>query len=232
MIVIVDYGIGNIRSLIKAFEKIKVDATASSDHRVIAKADRLVLPGVGHFGAAMDELRRRRLPDLLTEKVMGEGVPVLGVCLGMQLMTRRSEEGAAEGLGWIDAETRRFRFDPADHRLKSYNMGWLELDVRRNGSLFCDIGRKWRFYFVHGYHVVLNDPADLAAQADYGGPFTAALTRGRVSGVQFHPEKSHQFGFRLLRNFASSSSAASAASDVDGAAPTRGEGEGAWAASA
>lgn len=202
MIVIVDYGVGNIASLLKAFGKIGVAAAASGDIDAIMRADKLVLPGVGNFGAAMDELRRRGLAAPLTRKVLDEGAPVLGVCLGMQLLTRRSEEGEGPGLGWINAETRRLRPSAVFPDLKVPNMGWRTLDVVRPGGLLADIGKPWRFYFAHSYHVAPEDPSIALAFAQHGEPFVAAVGCGNIMGVQFHPEKSHQYGFRLLRAFA------------------------------
>lgn len=201
MIVIVDYGIGNLRSLAKVFDRLRLPASVSCSAGDIAGASGLVLPGVGHFGAAMDELRKRDLIGPLTEAVAGHGTPILGVCLGMQLLFHGSEEGDAEGLGWISGAVRRL-VPPDDGGLKVPNMGWRSLIFRQPDPLFPDIGRAWRAYFVHGYHVT--DVADdhVVATIDYGGPVVAAVRSRHLMGVQFHPEKSHAFGRALLGAFA------------------------------
>jgi glutamine amidotransferase len=183
-------------------KRVGAEVITSGDPEVVAGADRLVLPGVGSFDAGMDRLRETGLLPLLRRRVLDEGTAILGLCLGMQLLARRSEEGAGEGLGWVDAEVVRFRFDEGRERLKVPHMGWNRLRVRAAHPLFAGMGEETRFYFAHSYHLRLADDSLALADAEYGYPFVAAVARENVAGVQFHPEKSHGFGLRLFRNFA------------------------------
>ena len=204
MIVIVDYGIGNLGSIANMFKKVGAAATISSDVTVIGDAEKIVLPGVGSFDRAMRELNASGLIPTLDAKVHA-GTPLLGVCLGMQLLARGSEEGALPGLGWIDASVVHFRppgSNGARTGLKVPHMGWNVLEPAREHPLLADLGEEPRFYFVHSYHFVPDDPSTALGLVDYGGPFVAAIARDNILGVQFHPEKSHRFGMQLLRNFA------------------------------
>jgi glutamine amidotransferase len=201
MIVIVDYGMGNLGSMANMLRKVGANAAVSSDAEVIARAERLVIPGVGAFDAGMRALAERGLEPVLRERVAA-GTPTLGVCLGMQLFARGSEEGRLPGLGWIDAHARRFRPDAAVPPLKVPHMGWNGVRPLREHPLFAGMPEEMRFYFVHSYHVVCDDAESALAHAEYGGDFVAAVARDNVVGVQFHPEKSHRFGMQLLRNFA------------------------------
>lgn len=201
MITIVDYGMGNIGSLLKMFARLRVATRVATTPADIAAADKLILPGVGHFAAAMTELRNRDLLGALGEVALQARRPVLGVCLGMQLMSRFSEEGDAEGLGWVPADTVRFRLDP-ELGLRIPNMGWRSVVPTGPSPLFAGMGAGARFYFVHSYHMVCDDPADAAATARYGIDYVCAVRRGNIFGVQFHPEKSHKYGLALLSAFA------------------------------
>ncbi len=205
MLVIVDYGVGNLGSILNMLKKIGVKAAVSSRGAEIAAADKLILPGVGAFDSGMAALDRSGLIPLLSKKVMQEKIPVLGICLGMQLLTRRSAEGKLPGLGWIDGETVKFSF-PNQRELKIPHMGWNGVSVRREDPLFCNMPDDPRFYFVHSYHVVCKDARDVAATTQYGYDFTSAVAKGNMYGVQFHPEKSHKFGMKLLENFVTSES--------------------------
>jgi len=203
MTIVVDYGMGNVGSILNMFRRIGCDAAASSDAQRIASADRLVLPGVGAFDHAMRRLRSLGLVDPLCQKALVERVPVLGICLGLQLFTRRSEEGDAPGLGWIAAETKRFAFPLGLPRLQVPHMGWNFVRPRQGDTLFAGTTVPYpRFYFVHSYHVVCECCDDISAWCTYGYDFACAVHRGNIMGVQFHPEKSHRFGLELLRNFA------------------------------
>jgi imidazole glycerol-phosphate synthase subunit HisH len=201
MITIVDYGVGNLRSFVNILERRGAVARISADPADIAQAEKLILPGVGHFGAAMAELRRRGLVDALNRRVLHDRVPVLGVCLGMQLFARRSEEGDAEGLGWIDATVERLRNDGRPS-LKIPNMGWRTLDVVRPNPLLPPADRPWRFYFLHSYYMRCARWEDVTAGITYGESVTAAVAVDNIFGTQFHPEKSHGYGSRLLGEFA------------------------------
>lgn len=202
MIVIVDYGMGNHGSIVNMFRKINIETTVSADAAIIDSAEKLVLPGVGAFDAGMQHLRERGLIPVLTRRAITEKVPVLGICLGTQLMTRRSEEGREPGLGWLAADTVRFRFNGESAALKIPHMGWSRAAAAKPSALVGGLEPEARFYFVHSYHLVCDDPGDVLLTADYGHAFPAAVEHGNLFGVQFHPEKSHKLGMQLLRNFA------------------------------
>jgi len=202
MIVIVDYGMGNLGSILNMLKKVGAPAAKiSSETKDIEQADKLILPGVGAFDTGMKRLRETRLIGLLNEKVLKARTPILGICLGMQLLTKISEEGELPGLGWIDAETVRFRFDPKQSRLKIPHMGWNTINIQREGTLFKDMYAEPRFYFVHSFHVVAHNPEDVLATTEYGYDFVSAIQHGHIMAAQFHPEKSHKFGMKLYKNF-------------------------------
>jgi glutamine amidotransferase len=200
MIVIVDHGMGNLGSVANMLRKIGAASLRSADPDVVANADQIVLAGIGAFDGAAGRLAELGLIDALHTAVLARRVPTLGVCLGMQLMARSSEEGAQAGLGWLDADVRRFTFPP-EHRLPVPHMGWQEISPTRASPLFPDGSGEQRFYFSHAYHLVCNDPGDVAATATYGYEFAAAVHRGNILGTQFHPEKSHVFGLEVYRRF-------------------------------
>lgn len=200
MIVIIDYGIGNLASVLNMFKKIGVsDVCISGQTDVIEKADKLLLPGVGAFDAGMNHLEQSNLIPVLNKKVLEEKVPLLGICLGMQLLTKRSEEGKKEGLGYIDGETLRFNLDPA-LKLKVPHMGWNYVQVKRPNPLI-DTERRNRFYFVHSYYVKCFDETQSLATCHYGQDFTCMVNKDNIFGAQFHPEKSLKFGMNILENF-------------------------------
>ena len=202
MIAIVDYGMGNLGSIHNMLNRLGAPSVITSDPCKIVSADKLILPGVGAFDQAMESLDRSGLLPVLNESVLDRKVPILGICLGMQLFSLRSEEGRLAGLGWIDAETVRFAFDRESVGLKVPHMGWNTIEVRLPGPLLDDRFEDSRFYFVHSYHVRCADEANVLATSRYGISFHAAVTKGNIIGTQFHPEKSHKFGLRLLKNFA------------------------------
>ena len=202
MIVIVDYGVGNVGSIINMLKKAGVKAIASSDPKVLEQAEKLILPGIGAFDAGMNKLNERGLVPLLNYLALEKKVPFLGLCLGLQLMTKKSEEGRTPGLGWLDAETVRFKFETEQSQLKVPHMGWNTIKIRRAHSIFKDLELDSRFYFVHSYFVKSNDPEEVLAETDYGGGFDSILGKDNILGAQFHPEKSHKFGLRFLKNFA------------------------------
>ncbi len=199
-VAVIDYGMGNIGSICKMLRLVGAEPLVSSDPQQLQATDKLVLPGVGHFDRAMSNLHAAGLVDALQDLVQTRRMPILGICLGMQLMCASSEEGTQPGLGFLDARVRRFDF-PADRRLKVPHMGWRELEVMRPSELTAGLEDTPRFYFVHSYFVDCANDTDVLARANYGHPFVAAFERGNVRGVQFHPEKSHKFGIRLFRNF-------------------------------
>jgi glutamine amidotransferase len=201
MIVIIDYGMGNLGSILNMLKKIGAPASVSADAREIANADKLILPGVGAFDTGMKRLNELNLIDLLNDKVRVRKTPTLGVCLGMQLLMQKSEEGLLPGLGWIDGETVRFRFDPQETHLKIPHMGWNTISIKRQGVPFRDMPPDARFYFVHSYHVTCEHEEDVLTTTEYGYEFVSGLQRENIMGAQFHPEKSHKFGMKLLKNF-------------------------------
>jgi len=199
VITIVDYGVGNIASLVNMFEHVGAETRLSAEPEAIARAPRLLLPGVGSFAHAMGVLRARGL-DTALRAAAGNGAALLGVCLGMQLLARHSEEGDAEGLGLIAADVRRIV--PTTDGVKVPNMGWREVTPAGDNWLLPRGDETERFYFAHSYHMVCDDTADVAGTVDYDGVKTVAVAHGNVFGAQFHPEKSHRFGMRLLSDFA------------------------------
>lgn len=202
MITVIDYGVGNIGALLNMFDYLGLEAHATGDAREVAQAERLVLPGIGAFDKAMSTLRSRHLIEPLNDAVLRRQVPVLGVCLGMQLLARRSDEGSEAGLGWIDADVRRIVV-PAGSGLKVPHIGWMQTRPTRRSSLFDLDQAPERFYFDHGYHMVCDRPEDVTAVIDYGQELCCSVEKNHIAGVQFHPEKSHRFGMRLLKEFAS-----------------------------
>lgn len=198
-VAIVDYGMGNLHSVNRKLDRIGVHPRVTSDPNEVLRADKLLLPGVGHFGKAMEHLVRMGLAPALHEAVLVRRTPILGICLGMQLFASQSEEGGAEGLGWIDADVVRFAID--DRRLKVPHMGWNSLRMARPNPLLEGVTEQTEFYFVHAYHLVCRDVGDVICETEYGYSFTSVVHRDNVYGVQFHPEKSHDAGEVLLRNF-------------------------------
>jgi imidazole glycerol-phosphate synthase subunit HisH len=201
MIVVVDYGMCNVGSITNMLRKVGAQPVASADPAVIAKATKLVLPGVGAFANGMRRLEEAGLVELLNRKVLEEKTPILGLCLGMQLFTLRSEEGSAAGLGWIDADTVKFSFPAGQEAPRVPHMGWNAVQITRPNALWAGMHDDPLFYFVHSYHVVCRADSDVATTTRYGYTFTSAVVHGHIAGTQFHPEKSHKFGTRLFANF-------------------------------
>lgn len=201
MIVIVNYGIGNLDSVLRAFRSQDADVRISSNPGELAQARGVVLPGVGSFGKAMEYLTRSDLFPVLQEKVLEEKRPILGICLGFQMFTTWSEEGGVEGLGWVDAQTKRFNFDGMDPQPKMPHMGWNDLQRRKESPLFEGIHPSACFYFAHSYCVSCNDRDAVLAETDYGYKYVSAVQKENIFGTQFHPEKSHANGLQMVRNF-------------------------------
>lgn len=200
MITIVDYGMGNLGSIQNMFKRIRVESEIAGDVDKIAVAKKILLPGVGAFDAAMQRINESGLKQVLDKKAMEEKVPVLGICLGMQLLTKSSEEGKLPGLGWIDAKTIRLQF--GDYSMKVPHMGWNLVFKKNESPLIKELPEEPRFYFVHSYYVQCSDPNDVLTTTHYGIDFHSIVQHQNIYGAQFHPEKSHKFGMKLLQNFA------------------------------
>lgn len=203
MITIVDYGMGNLGSIKNMFKYIGVEAVIESDVDKIKNASKILLPGVGSFDTAMKKINESDLKEILNEKALKEQVPVLGICLGMQLLTNSSEEGSLSGLSWIDAKTISFK-DRIDKKYRIPHMGW-NIVNKSNESLLIkgfEEFEETRFYFVHSYFVKVKDEKNSILKTNYGVEFDSAIQKDNIYGAQFHPEKSHKFGMKLFENFA------------------------------
>jgi len=201
MITIIDYKTGNLGSIRNMLKKIRMESVITSNPEEIESASKIILPGVGSFDQGMENLINLNIKDILNKKVLVDKIPVLGICLGMQLMTLKSEEGRLQGLGWIDADTIRFRFDDTA-QFKSPHMGWNFIKQHKESRLLRNMVPESRFYFVHSFYVRSNNPSDILTSTEYEKEFTSSYEKENIIGVQFHPEKSHKFGMALLRNFA------------------------------
>ena len=200
-IIIVDYGMGNLASIENMLKYLGIDSTSTSDKNVIEKAEKIILPGVGAFDNAIQNIHKLDLWRILNSQALDRKVPMLGICLGMQLITNGSEEGIERGFGWIDAETIRFR--SADKTLKIPHMGWNYISIMdKRNPLFYESYEDSRYYFVHSYLVRCNDKRNVVCQTEYGDVFDSVISNNNIFGCQFHPEKSHKFGLRFLTNFA------------------------------
>ena len=200
MIAIVDYDIGNLGAVANMLGRLGVVSRITSDPADIAVADKIILPGNGAFDACMAGLRASGLIDVIEQRVLRDRVPLLGICVGAQMLGTHSEEGSERGLGWLPMSVRRF---PVDSGLRVPQMGWNSVIVRKpDHPMVQGIPDDARYYFVHSYYMDPVDPADILLEASYGLPFAAAIARDNIAGVQFHPEKSHKFGLHLLGRFA------------------------------
>lgn len=202
MIRIIDYGLGNVLAFLNAYKRMNIACGVANSPEHLSDATKLILPGVGAFDHAMTMLTKSGMRDALEKRVLGDRVPVVGICVGMQMLASRSDEGRLPGLGWIDAEVKGFSaWGRSDLRLP--HMGWNDVIAKQGNPLFADLHEYARFYFLHSYYFAPAGDASVAAVATYGEQFCCAVSAGNVHGVQFHPEKSHECGMRLLRNFAS-----------------------------
>lgn len=201
MIAIISYGVGNVRAFANIYERLGLRVTVACSRDELKHATHLILPGVGAFDWAVRRLEDSGLRPTLEELVFEKERPILGVCVGMQMLAFRSDEGKLAGLGWVDAEVRKLGGLPQGKQLPLPHMGWNSISTAED-ILFSDLSRQGRFYFLHSFHIVPRDERIATAYADYGQRFVCAIRRGNIFGVQFHPEKSHRWGELLLRNFA------------------------------
>jgi len=203
MVVIVDYGLGNLGSIQNMLKRLGIPAVICSDPEMINNAKKLILPGVGSFDTGIQNLHNLGLWDILNKRVLVDKVPILGICLGIQLMCKSSEEGSLPGLGWFNAEVLSFRKKFIQEKTFPVpNMGWREVTKLNSSPLTMDLHENSRYYFVHSYYLNAFDHEDVILTAHYGFEYVVALNRNNIFGVQFHPEKSHKYGFGLMRKFA------------------------------
>jgi glutamine amidotransferase len=199
---IVDYGMGNLNSVKKKLYRLKTTASITSNPKDIIKADKIILVGVGHFAKAMKNIKELNLLDTLNEVAIIKKKPVLGICLGMQLMANDSEEGNSEGLGWLDANVRKMQVDDT-LRFKIPHTGWNKITQSKKSHLMKGIPESSEFYFVHSYHLMSNETSNILNETEYCFKFISAIEKNNIFGVQYHPEKSHDIGEVLLKNFIS-----------------------------
>lgn len=207
MIAIIDYGLGNVRALANVYDKLNIPAAIVKQASDLEKAAKLILPGVGAFDEAMERLQKSGMRSLLEEMVLQRCMPVLGICVGMQMLALSSQEGKLPGLGWIDGEIKKFipsssSSSSSMNLVRIPHMGWNDVKPLKTNGLLKGIGSDARFYFLHSYYFQCHKNEDVIAVTDYGTEFACAVNSGNIFGVQFHPEKSHQWGVQLLKNFA------------------------------
>ncbi len=199
-ITVIDYGMGNIGSLENMVRKVGGKVIISSDYKCLRNASKLILPGVGAFDNGVKKLKELELFEEINYLVLEKQIPILCICLGVQLICKTSDEGSLDGFGWLNAEVVKFNF-PVSENLKIPHMGWNDLKIHRNSMLFWNLPKDPCFYFVHSFHLICNDSDDIIATSFYGYDFVAAIQRNNIFGTQFHPEKSHRYGMQIIRNF-------------------------------
>jgi imidazole glycerol-phosphate synthase subunit HisH len=202
LITIIDYGLGNVHAIANIYKRLNVPVAMAQSAAHVRMARKIVLPGVGAFDWAMSRLNSSGMRETLDERVRGGYCDVIGICVGMQILADRSEEGVLSGLGWIPGNIKLFDRAQLDKDIQLPHMGWNDVVSREGEGLFRGMDGEARFYFLHSYYFDPQSQADVMSTADYGGKFTCGVRRGKVIGVQFHPEKSHSWGIALLKNFA------------------------------
>lgn len=203
MISIIDYGAGNLGSIANMLRKLGQPAIITSNPEDIKIAEKLILPGVGNFDYGMSKLQASGLIQILNEKVLKDNIPILGICLGAQLMTNKSEEGKIPGLGWFDAEVKKFSFPKEKSGLRIPHMGWNYVSIKKETPLSINLPAESKYYFVHSYYLKSNNPEDIFMTTNYGNDFVSALNHDKIYALQFHPEKSHKYGLKIFQNFLS-----------------------------
>lgn len=202
MIGIVDYGLGNTQAFVNIYEQLNIPVFLAKTKNDLSKATHIILPGVGSFDWAMDRLNYSGMRDELDDLVLGSNLPILGICIGMQIMSLKSSEGKSNGLGWINAEVKKLDNSKSNTQIRLPHMGWNTINIIDNIDIFNGIGSEARFYFLHSYFVEPINLSDKLATSEYGCNFTSAIRNKKKFGVQFHPEKSHTWGTQILKNFA------------------------------
>lgn len=203
MIAIVDYGSGNIQAIKNIFDNLKINCFFASTSKDLQKADKIILPGVGAFDETMNQLNESGMVETLNYLVLEKKVPVLGICVGMQVMAKKSEEGHAQGLGWFDASVNKFDVSLIKTKPKIPHMGWNEIALHQDSEIMHGISLEKGFYFIHSYYFECSNSQDILLTSTYGNEFTCAVHKENIFGFQFHPEKSHSNGITLFKNFAS-----------------------------
>ncbi|HYJ89719.1 MAG TPA: imidazole glycerol phosphate synthase subunit HisH [Pyrinomonadaceae bacterium] len=199
-VAIVDYGTGNLHSVIRSLNRLGTNGTVASNSEEILRSDKIILPGVGHFGRAMQRMQSLGLVPALNHAVLVDKKPILGICLGMELMAKRGEEGDSEGLGWFNGEIVRFRIKN-ELKYKVPHIGWNQIHISKDSRLMKDIPEASEFYFLHSFHFAMSDRSSILNETEYEYTFPSAIEKDNIFGVQYHPEKSHDLGVQLLKNF-------------------------------
>jgi glutamine amidotransferase len=202
MITLIDYGVGNTNAFVNVYKRVNIPVKIAKTAADLTGAVKLILPGVGHFDHAMTQLKNSGMREKLDELVLVDKVPVIGICVGMQMMGKDSDEGSSQGLGWIDASVKKFDETKIKQVTRLPHMGWNDVSPVKFNPLFDGLEKEALFYFLHSYYFQCNDPADILATSEYGGLFSCAAHHENIYGIQFHPEKSHRYGETLLHNFA------------------------------
>lgn len=202
MISIIDYGSGNIRAIGNIYDRLRIPYNVASSPELLINASKIILPGVGAFDATMSMLNKSGFINKLEELVLQRQIPILGICVGMQILSEGSEEGNLKGLGWIKGNVRKFNKELLSHKPKTPHLGWNSVKINKASSILNFINPDDGFYFIHSYYFECFDSKDILAESFYGADFTCAVNKDNIFGVQFHPEKSHQNGITLLKNFA------------------------------
>ncbi len=202
MITILDYGSGNLNAIKNVYERLNIPFEFAETKEQITKADHIILPGVGAFDDTISTLQKKGFIDVLNKKVFYDKVPILGICVGMQMLADSSEEGTLEGLGWIHGKVKKFDKNLISGKPKIPHLGWNSIEITQNSPLFKNIDPAVGFYFVHSYYYECADEANVICKTEYGKVFHSTVNQDNIFGVQFHPEKSHDNGIQLLKNFA------------------------------
>jgi glutamine amidotransferase len=202
MIAIVDYGLGNVQAFLNIYKQLNIPAFAAKNPCEVLRADHIIIPGVGSFDSAVQSLNKSGMRDVLDDIAINDKKPVLGVCVGLQMMLEKSEEGSESGLGWFKGNVRKLSGNIEGRKISLPHMGWNSIEAVESQDLFRAIDNRNGFYFLHSYFVKPDDRNRILALAEYGETFACALRRNRIYGVQFHPEKSHKNGVQVLKNFA------------------------------
>jgi glutamine amidotransferase len=202
MITLINYGLGNIQAFVNIYKRLNIPVKVASNANDLDEVEKIILPGVGAFDWAMSRLNNSGMRARLDELVLERGCPVLGICVGMQMMANRSDEGSLSGLGWLDADVKRFEESRFIGKTHLPHMGWNDVIPETDTKLFQGLSEDWRFYFLHSFYFLPQNSKEIMATTLYGYPFASAVSRENIFGVQFHPEKSHHWGIQLLKNFA------------------------------